>query len=139
MKSRTAFIILGITVGFPVGFWLYGIGRTMRETVNFNTMASLSGLALSILLPLVAFLPFVIGYRLWPREGKWLISPMLVWAVCLLLGSVASECWILRDETQFAAEVSQTQGSNSYSRPRCWPNKGCSLVFQPGKAIHSTD
>lgn len=140
MKSRTTLFVLATIVGFAVGFWLYGVGRTMRETVNFNTTAFLSGLLLGVALPLIIVLPLLIAKKLWFREKVWPVSLLLVaFAVSLLVGSFASEAWILRDETRFSAETANANAATPYSRPRAWPNRTCSLVFVPGKGIHSTD
>jgi len=136
MKSRKLFLILEI-VGFGIGFLLYGIGRTMRETVNFNTTASLSGLLLGVVLPLIVILPVLIAKKLWFRTVAWPGSLLLVaFVASLLVGSLVSEAWILRDEARFSAE---TTNAIPYSRPRAWPNQTCSLVFVPGKGTHGTD
>ena len=55
----------------------------------------------------------------------------------LVVGSGLSEAWILRDESRFENEAARATAT--YSRPRAWPNQGCSLVFIPGKGVHSTD
>ena len=140
MKSRTTFLVLAIVVGFVGGFWLYGVGRTMRETVNFNTTAFLSGLLLGVGLPLIVVLPLLIAKKLWFRDKVWPVSLLLVaFVASLLVGSFASEAWILRDEARFSAETTNANPATPYSRPRVWPNQTCGLVFVPGKGIHSTD
>lgn len=140
MKSRATLLLVATVAGLGIGFWLYGIGRTMRETVNFNVTASLFGLLLSIVIPLLVLLPVLIGKKLWLREKLWPLSSLLVvFATCLLVGSFASELWILRDEARFSAEVAKTNNANPYSRPRTWPNQTCSLVFVPDKGIHGTN
>ena len=140
MKSRATSLALVIFCGFSLGFWLYGVGRTMRETVNFNTIASLSGLVLGVALPMVAALPLVIAKKLWFREKVWPVPSWFVaFAFCLLGGSLVSEVWILLDEARFSTEVSKTNSEAAYSRSRAWPNQTCSLVFVPNKGIHSTD
>lgn len=139
MKSQTTVAILAIVGAFAVGFWLYGVGRTMRETVNFHASASISGLFLGVALPLAVLAPLLIAMKLWLREKPWPVSYLVVaFAASLLVGSFASECWILRDEARFSAEAANA-GSNPYSRTRAWPNQTCGLVFEPGKGIHSTD
>jgi hypothetical protein len=140
MKTKTTTLVFAIVVGFAVGFWLYGIGRTMRETVNFNTTALLSGLIFGVALPLAVVLLLLIAFKLCFLERWWPVCLLfVVFAVSLLGGSLASESWILWDEARFSAEVSKANGRNPYSRPRAWPNQGCSLVFVPGMGIHSTD
>jgi hypothetical protein len=140
MKSRATLLVSAIVAGLGVGFWLYGIGRTMRENVNFDTTASLSGLLLGVGLPLVVLLPTLIVKKVWFPEKAWPMSSLLAaFAVALLAGSLASEWWILRDEARFSVEASKTNGGTPYSRSRAWPNQTCSLVFVPGKGIHATD
>jgi len=141
MKTRTTLLVSASVIGLAAGFWLYGIGRTMQETVNFKISAFLSGLVLGVILPLVVVLPpLLTAKKFWLREKVWPLPSWLVaLAVCLLTGSLASEGWILRDEVRFAAEVAKTNGEAVYSRGRAWPNQICGLVFVPGKGIHSTD
>ena len=112
----------------------------MRETVNLNTTAFLTGLFFGVALPLVLVLWLFIAKNLWFREKFWPVSSLFVpIAVSLLVGSLASESWILWDEARFSAEVSKAGGGNPYDRPRAWPNQGCSLVYVPGKGIHAID
>jgi glucan phosphoethanolaminetransferase (alkaline phosphatase superfamily) len=133
-----AILALAIVVGLVVGFWFYGIGRTMRETVSFNTTASLSGLVLGCVLPLLVLIPLFVAQKLWFREKTSSVSLLLVvFTVSLLVGSFASEVWILQDETRFSVEADKS--NTLYSRPRSWPNQVCGLVFVPGEGIHSTD
>jgi hypothetical protein len=134
-KTRMAF---SGAFGLSVGFWLYGIGRTMRETVQFNTVASLAGLLVGAVFPIVFFVVLVVVTRLLRGERVSLAVPLVVgFATCVLLGNFISECWILRDETLFSIEAKKTNGP--YSRPRVWPNQTCALIFEPEKGIHSTD
>lgn len=124
-------------VGIALGFWLYGVGRTMRETVHFSVWAMLSGILLSVLLPTLAAVLLRFLGRLSVRAGSpwpWLLTSF---TVSLVVGSGLSEAWILRDESRFENEAARA--TTTYSRPRAWPNQGCSLVFIPGKGIHSTD
>jgi hypothetical protein len=140
MKPRATLLSLAIIVGLGLGFWLYGVGRTMCETVGFTTRASLFGLLLSVVLPRVFALSLFIAKNLWWREKVWPVTTLcIVFGVSLLVGSITSEFWILGDEKKFAAEVSRVSKDNLYSRPRAWPNQICSLVFMPGKGIHATD
>lgn len=112
----------------------------MRETVGFDVAAFGFGLLTGVGLPLFIILPFLVFKTIRLREKirptPWLIA---VLAANLLIGSLISEWWILRDETQFSEEVSKADGQNPYSRARAWPNQSCSLVFVPGKGIHATD
>src|SRR3954452_16668495 len=133
MKLRTTVMTLASVGGFVVGFWLYGVGRTMHETVSFHTGASLSGLLLGVALPLMMIVPLLIAKKPWLREKLWPVPTLLiVVSACLLVGSLASECWLLRDEARFSAEAAKAE-SNPYSRPRAWPNQTGGLVFVPGK------
>lgn len=142
MKLRTILFVFAMVIVFAIGFWLYGIGRTMRETVAFNTTAFLSGLFLGVGLPLLVILPLLVAKIIY-SHGKVLTVPfsllVVKFTVLLLVGSIASEVWILRDEASFSAETTKGNVVASYSRPRAWPNQTCSLVFVPGKGIHSTD
>src|SRR5438045_9359654 len=112
----------------------------ISEMVNFNIKASLFGLLLGAIFPVVfVFLPFV-AKMIWCHEKFWPL-PLLfvVFVVSLLVGSLFSELWILHDESCFSAEVNQSGSKMPYSRPRALPNQGCGLVFIPDKGIHSTD
>lgn len=141
MKVRTTLLVSAIVVGLAASFWLYGGARTMRETVSFDIVASVSGFVFGVLLPLVIILPpLLVAKKLWHLEKGWRVpSWFIAFAICLLVGSLASEAWILRDEAQFSAEVSKTNKEVLYSRSRTWPNQTCSLVFVPGQGIHATD
>ena len=109
MKVRTTLLISAIVVGLAGSFWLYGSARTMRETVSFDIAAAVSGFIFGVLLPLVVILPpLLMAKKLWHRDKGWRVpSWFIAFAVCLLVGSLASEAWILRDEAQFSAEVSR--------------------------------
>ena len=127
-------------ISFAAGFYSYGGARTMAETFTFDLAASLYGLLLGVVIPVLFVGPIAAGKKLWGREKLWPPSALfLLFASSLLVGSLISECWILMDEARFAGEVSRSAGTNLFSRPRAWPNELCSLVFVPGKGIHSTD
>jgi len=134
---RTVGICLISVLMFALGFWLYGGGRTLRETVGLDIKASFSGLFLGFLLPMVAALTILATSRIWFPKMRPLICLSVALAVALLLGSFASEFWILRDEARFTREANGR--GNIYSRDRAWPNQDCSLVFIPGRGTHSTD
>jgi hypothetical protein len=139
MTWRKGFLISAVLLGLGEGFWCYGGGRTMIETFNFNVKASLVGLALVYLIPLLILPILLSAKKLWLPGREWPISSWLtIFAVCLLVGSMISEVCILWDEARFSGEVAQRNG-NLYGRSRAWPNQGCSLVFMPGRGMHSTD
>jgi hypothetical protein len=137
MKAKISFVCF---VGFALGFWSYSGGRTLCETVGFDARTFAFGLLTGVGLPLFIILPVLILKPMWSRKktgpASWLIALLVA---NLLIGSLISEWWILRDETRFAEEVSKADGQNLYSRARAWPNQSCSLVFVPGKGIHATD
>jgi hypothetical protein len=141
MNARTLLLPAVIVAGLAVGFWLYGGGRTMCETVGFTVPAFLFGLLLSVILPLILIvLPLLIAKNFWFREKAWPLSSLfMTFAVCLLIGSFASEVWILRDEAKFEDEVKHLDPETPYSRSRAWPNRTTSLVFVPNVGIHATD
>lgn len=112
-----------------VAFWLYGIGRTMAETVGVSWRGALSGALLGFVAPSVAVILVALA-----RRQRWL---MMALTLAFILGSVVSELWILNDEHRFASEVGTT--SEIRSRPRAWPNGTASLVYLPGKGVHATD
>src|SRR5438045_6397117 len=56
-RSRTLLIISSLPI-FAAGFWFYGAGRTMAETVNFTPDGFLCGFLFGALLPLTAILVF---------------------------------------------------------------------------------
>jgi hypothetical protein len=139
MKLR-GLLALAIFIGFSVGFWLYSVGRTMRETVSFDSAALCFGLLLGVILPSVAVLPLLLARTVWPKLKLW--TPpwaFVALGLALLVGSVLAEWWILRDERRFSDEVSKASLNSPYSRPRAWPNGTSTLVFIPGKGIHATD
>lgn len=131
--------MLAILIGFVVGFWLYGVARTMRETVGFNATASLSGLFLGVVFPLMLGVVLYIANKVWGARKVRPISLLVAFVICLLVGSFTSEWWMLRDEAFFSTELTKIGPDISYTRSRAWPNQTCSLVFTPGKGIHSTD
>ena len=139
MKSRAVFLILANAIGLLVGFWLYGAGRTMCETVKFTAKASLFGIITGVLIPLTLITTIYLANRVFLQHRKALLmTPFLVaFAISLIIGSFASEAWILFDENRFFAETSGAR--TLYSRPRAWPNHGCTLVFVPGEGVRSTD
>lgn len=132
MAISSLFVLL-----FALGFWLYGGGRTLRETVGFDVLASLSGLFLGFFLPMIFALAILVWSRIWTSQMRRLPVLSSALAMTLILGSVVSEFWILRDEARFSNEASGREVI--YSRERAWPNQDCSLVYVPGQGIHSTD
>ena len=66
-------------------------------------------------------------------------------AIALLIGFFAgistAELYLLRDEAQFASEVTrvQSEGKRTYVRPRSWPNKNAALVWDKETGMHATD
>ena len=128
-------------VGLCIGFSFYAEGRTMGETVGLTWWGLRCGLFLSLFLPVVFALPAAVAAKIfWLNQKLWpLPKVFFAFTGALLIGSLASEAWILTDEARFAAEVSKTTKKVLYSRDRAWPNSGCSLVFVPGRGIHSTD
>lgn len=136
--SSRAVVAVAAIVGVAGGFWLYGMGRTMHETVFFSSAATVSGLLFGFALPFALVSAGVlVAENLRASEKRHRRAILIGLGASLLIGSVASEGWILRDEAAFSAEVRSV--SSTYSRSRAWPNKGCTLVFIPGKGIHSTD
>jgi uncharacterized membrane protein YbhN (UPF0104 family) len=125
--------MLSAPFGFAVAFWLYGIGRTIHETVGINAAATFSGLAFGVCLPSV-ILVLVLVVRRSFRKRRWAVALLIL---CLLLGSLLSELSILHDEQSFRVEAGAV--NSVYSRARAWPNDGCTLVFVPGKGVHATD
>jgi hypothetical protein len=126
-----------IVLTFAVGFWLYGVARTMRETVFFNPAATASGMLLGVGVPVVGAVLCLIAKALWFRQRSWNPLLLVALAVSLSAGNAASEAWILWDEAGFWAEVASTDGP--YSRARAWPNRAYRLIYMPGKGIHATD
>jgi hypothetical protein len=138
MKATVVVRIVVALLGFVVGFWLYGVGRTMRETVGFNATALFCGLLSGVVLPLALVLPLLLARTVWPVLKWWIPHSMFITlAAALLIGGLLSEWWILHDERKFSIETLALD--KPHSRPRAWPNSGCSLVFVPGKGIRATD
>jgi hypothetical protein len=122
-----------ILIGFGlIGFWLYGIGRTMRETVGFTASATFTGLVLGFAVPLGGILIIrLLFHGLSKLQIPWKAATILLCACAL------SEGCIIRDEARFAVEASKA--NTVFSRDRAWPNQACSLVSIPGRGIHATD
>lgn len=113
----------------------------MQENVTFDLITFLLSISFSVVLPLlIVFVPLTIAKLCWFKAN---IVPLPSWfaafGTSLLLASFTSEIWILRDESKFAKEVAEKNPKAPYSRSRGWPNESGSLVFVPGKGIHSTD
>ena len=138
MKATVVIRIVVVLLGCATGFWLYSVGRTMCETVGFNASALFYGLLLGVVLPLGVLLPLLIATTVWPVLKSRTPPLMFIrFGVALLLGGLLSEWWILRDERNFSTETVALD--KPHSRPRAWPNSGCSLVFVPGTGIRATD
>ena len=141
MKSRTTLLILAIVVGLATGFWLYGMARTLRGTVNFDIATLVTSLLFGVVFPLlIVSPPLLAAKKYWFHDKMWPPPSWFVaFGVCLLVGGLASEGWILHDEARFVEEVSKTNNQVLYSRSRAWPYQNCSLVVVPGEGIHSID
>jgi hypothetical protein len=140
MKRRVIHVVLVGTIGPMSAFWLYGLGRTMRETVNFHPDAAICGLLLGVVGPLLTLtVALLIGHVCFGLELRQSRPLAIAFIVSLLVGSLVSEAQILADEVSFSGEVIAAGSTTVYSRPRCWPNRGSSLVFVPGRGIHGTD
>ena len=140
MKAKRTVGTVVVIVGTWMGFWFYNIGRTMRESVNFDVSAIFCGLMLVVLFSMIPVMSLFILKSIFPSQTKWsLFSLLILFSVSLGSGSLLSEAMLLRDEARFAAEVMRANPQSIYSRPRAWPNQNCDLVFIPGKGIHSTD
>jgi hypothetical protein len=133
MNWRNCGLVLTTIVAFSLAFWLYGIGRTMRETVTFTASGWVFGMLLSFFLPLLLILPMIRALRDVRATAK--LAALI--GAALLAGSVTSEVAILQDEHRFSMEAARATGV--YSRPRAWPNGAGSLVWVPGQGIHATD
>ena len=127
-----------IGAGLSLGFWLYGVGRTMCETEYFDASACLAGIVVGVIFPISITGPFYLGKRILFDNKILPITPLLIaFAASLFVAGLVSEALILRDEGKFFSEVSKANGL--YSRARAWPNGLCSLVYVPDRGIHSTD
>ena len=136
MKLRL--LLTGTSLGPIVGFWFYASARNLSATVNFDVSTFLISLVVSVVVPLVLATMLVSAYRMSRREKSWPLPRTLgLFALSLVLGSLAAEGWMLRDEAKFASEVSALD--SKYSRARAWPNQTGSLVFVPGRGINGTD
>jgi hypothetical protein len=114
-----------------MAFVLYAAGRTMAETFGLTLRGSASGLLIGFLAPLAVSVLIAFAVVRKPRAG-------FAIGALLLAGCLLSEAWLLRDEYRFEREVA-ARAQQRYSRPRVWPNGASSLVFIPGRGIHSTD
>lgn len=123
--------VVAFIAGVAVAFWLYGIGRTMAETVGVSWHGTLCGALLGFVAPFGAVILIALARRSRQRRLTRALT------LAFVLGSVSSELWILHDERRFASEV--TTAGEIRSRPRAWPNGSASLVYLPGKGIHATD
>lgn len=141
MKARMAFAMAAAAFSCTIAFWFYGNARTLCETIGFNVRALIAGLLLGVVFPaLVIITVLIAGRRIWASlKPIPLIRIILTIVTGLLTGSTLSEGWILVDESHFASEIRQGASGIPYSRPRAWPNEGCSLVHIPGRGVHATD
>ena len=91
MKLR-GLLALAIVIGFSVGFWLYSVGRTMRETVSFDSAALCFGLLLGVILPSVVVLPLLLARTVWPKLKLWTTPwAFVALGLALLVGSLLAE------------------------------------------------
>lgn len=127
------------TLQISGSFLIYGVGRTMCETVGFSGRAPISGFALASLLLIPILTAEFVAIRHSEQRALLARSALFILSSSLLFGCLVSELWILHDEKQFASEVSAILPQRIYSRPRAWPNGVCALVFVPGQGIHATD
>ena len=129
MRIKGVVFIGAVIACVAVAFWLYGIGRTMAETVGVSWRGTASGALLGFAAPcaIVILIAFA-------RRERRLMTAL---TLALVVGSLVSELWIVRDEQRFASEVATA--SEIRSRPRAWPNGSASLVYLPGKGVHATD
>jgi hypothetical protein len=135
-------LVLAIIVALAVGglsFYVYGAVRTMQENIGLAARPLLVSAAFPLVI-LAAAVAIVMAARSF-TSGRPAISKrtIVLFAGGWLLGCSASEACILNDERAFAHELSLRPRTESYSRPRTWPNEACSLVFIPGRGIHATD
>jgi hypothetical protein len=130
MMTKRVACVAALIACFAAAFWLYGIGRTMAETVGASWRGTASGAALGFAAPSVIVILIVLARR--DRR-----SSMTVLTLAFVLGSVVSELWILNDEHRFASEIATADEIRS--RPRAWPNGSASLVYLPGEGVHAID
>lgn len=123
--------IIAFIACMAVAFWLYGIGRTMAETVGVSWRGTASGAVLGFAAPSVGAALIALALR--DRQRGLMVTLTLAF----VLGSALSELWIVHDEHRFKSDV-LTSGEIR-SRPRAWPNGSASLVYLPGKGVHATD
>lgn len=126
-----------LTLAFVLSFWLYGVARSMCETVFFSPTATARGVVLGVALPWTVFLLISMTRAAARGESRGTLRGLGGITLAMFLGSAVSEVSLLFDEARFARETSGA--TTIYSRPRAWPNGTCSLVFTPGKGMHSTD
>lgn len=133
-------LFLRYSLIFIISFWLYGIGRTMRETFYLNAVALFSGLFLGFAIPITLLLVLIIAFKFISGEklSKYYFI-VYTFLFITLAGCGISELWILCDEINFNTEVSKMNTKDSYSRPRVWPNQTASLIFDPDSGFHSND
>ena len=115
----------------------------MQETIGFHMLKSLGAAAFII----AGF--SVIGLMLlWLRTlkplGNYVGINVLLWVVLsAILGCIAGEALLQRDEASFAREAKQffARGGAAqvFSRGRAWPNRGTSLVAFRSGQMHATD
>lgn len=113
----------------------------MCETVHFNFKVHAIGLLNGLVFPMLIIAPALLLAKIIWSEWKPMTFRLLVMSAGagLLCGCVLSECWIQVDETMFDSEISKAAVGMPYTRPRAWPNQGCSLVYIPGSGVHATD
>jgi hypothetical protein len=123
--------VVAFIVCVAAAFWLYGIGRTMAETVGVSWHGTLCGALLGFVSPFGVVILIALVRR---GRNRWLVTAL---TLAFVLGDVSSELWILHEERRFASEMTIVREIRS--RPRGWPNGSASLVYLPGKGIHATD
>lgn len=130
---------LWVSAFLLVTFFSYGLGRTMYESVGFNSGAFAYGILLSTL---SAILVFTVSFWVFRLIFGMILPSLSLLIFSSIIGILIAEVWILNDELNFVIEadsVARRLKNENFSRPRSWPHSSGALLWARERGVWSTD